>query len=242
MSHYAIILAGGSGQRMNNALPKQFLLLDGIPVLMRTLHSFFNSEINPAIIVVLPATMQDYWMDLCHKYKFHVPHLITTGGNTRFQSVQNGLEFLMKNILNHKSENIKKEEIYIAVHDGARPLITSDLIDQAFQTTHIHGAVALGYPSTDSIRLIKSAHEKASNQAYPRELVYKMQTPQVFRASILTDAYCQPERPDFTDDASVVESKGYPITLLEGDHRNLKITSEGDLEIASLYLQQSKKA
>lgn len=232
MSNYAIILAGGSGQRMQSNLPKQFLTIEGIPVLMRSIHAFYASETKPEIIVVLAADMQDYWLDLCYKFHFHVPHLITTGGSTRFQSVKKGLEFLAQH-----DANMVSEQAVIAVHDGARPLVTSALIDQSFQIARQTGSAVSAVPSTDSIRLVDQQNPSIS-RTYPRNLVYKMQTPQIFKASILMEAYDQEENPAFTDDATVVESKEYPITLVEGDHRNLKITTDGDLEIACLYLQK----
>lgn len=233
MSNYAIIVAGGSGQRMQSNLPKQYLSLEGIPVLMRSIHAFHASETKPEIIVVLAADMQDHWLDLCYKFQFHVPHLITTGGQTRFQSVKKGLEFLTQ----HDTESLNPQSI-IAIHDGARPLVTSDLIDRSFELARQSGSAIAAVQSTDSIRLVDQQNPN-SNRAYPRNLVYKIQTPQTFKASILLEAYDQAESSDFTDDASVVASKDYPITLLEGDHRNLKITTDGDLEIASLYLQKA---
>lgn len=232
MPNFAIIVAAGSGQRMNNSLPKQFHLLDGLPVLMRTIHAFFRANgSKPEIVVVLAAEWMDYWTDLCYKFQFHVPHFIVEGGSSRFKSVRNGLDFIVSEKL--AGDEMRADSV-IAVHDGARPLVSPSLIDETFEVAARNGAVVPGISSADSVRYAESG----SNKALPRDQVYLIQTPQTFRAAVILNAYLQEESPLFTDDASVVEANGTPVTLIEGDKTNLKITTETDLAVAAVYLQQ----
>lgn len=240
MSNFALIVAGGSGQRMKNALPKQFLLLDGLPVLMRTIHAFHRASSKPEIVVVLPAAWIDYWTDLCFKFQFHVPHFIAEGGNTRFQSVKNGLDFIAAEKLSGSGEQDVEidrvaidNEAIIAVHDGARPLVDPALIDESFLSARTNKAVVPGIPATDSVRF----SDNGSSKVLPRDRVYLIQTPQTFQADILIKAYQQPESTAFTDDATAVEAIGVPITLIQGNKINLKITTEEDLAIAATILQ-----
>lgn len=232
MAKYAIIVAAGTGQRMGHALPKQFHLLDQIPVLMRSLHAFHRSSFEPEIMLVLATDWMDYWTDLCYKFRFHVPHTIVEGGQTRFQSVQNALQYLQNDGLGNAD---LARDSYIAVHDGARPLVTSELIDQCYHTAEDAGAVAPSLPSINSIRLVDP--DTGTNKPLDRQKVHQIQTPQAFRADILLKAYQQAERPEFTDDCTVVESTGVPITLIEGEPTNLKITTSDDLAVALAYLQ-----
>lgn len=245
MQHYAIIVAGGQGTRMGTQKPKQFMLLDEIPILMRAAHAFFRSTYTPEIIIVLAEALQDEWVDLCHKFRFHVPHLIVNGGSTRFQSVYNGLEFIVKHrIAPENHENIAQATNLIAVHDAARPLVQPALIDRIFEIAHRDGACIPGVANTDSIRSIVSKtadghpFETQAHETLNRDLVYKIQTPQTFRAHLIWDAYQQEESSSFTDDASVVETKKIPITLIDGDPINLKITHSQDIAIAEAILKQ----
>lgn len=233
MADYAIIVAAGTGQRMGHALPKQFHLLDKIPVLMRSLHAFHSCSLEPEIILVLGADWMEYWTDLCYKYRFHVPHSIVEGGQTRFQSVKKGLQYI-------QDERISDADLAgnacIAVHDGARPLVTSELIEQCYQTAKETGAAAPSIPLTDSIRLLDPV--TGGHNPLDRDRVRRIQTPQTFRADLILKAYQESERPEYTDDCSVLESIGVPITLIEGEQTNLKITTSDDLVIAHAYLQQ----
>ena len=242
-SNFAIIVAGGSGQRMNNSRPKQFLLLDRLPVLMRTIHAFHRANSNPAIVVVLPSDWINYWTDLCYKFQFHVPHFIAEGGASRFQSVKMGLDFISTQIstqsLSGQSGELKAGNLLpplIAVHDGARPLVSSALIDESFAMARSKKAVIPAIESTDSVRF----SENGAHRVLPRNQVFLIQTPQTFHADLLFKAYEQEESPAFTDDATVVESMGETITLIEGDKTNLKITTEDDLTLASALLELSK--
>lgn len=208
---------------------------------MRTIHAFYRSQSKPEIVVVLPAEWMDYWTDLCFKLQFHVPHLMVEGGTTRFQSVKNGLEFLAQERLSNvqvASENSsasKTSPALIAVHDGARPLINPQLIDESFEKAKEHKAVVPGLRCSDSVRY----SENGFNKVLPRDQVFLIQTPQTFHADLLSQAYQQSESSAFTDDASVVEALGMPITLIEGEKTNLKITTEEDLALAEVLLRRS---
>ncbi len=223
---YVIIVAGGKGTRMGGSLPKQFQNLNGKPILMHTLERFANSLSNPIIIIVLSKAMDNTWRDLCKKYDLNIPHTVVFGGLTRFQSVKNGILEI------EKLEQQKMEHIYIAIHDAARPLIASSLIDHCYNSTEITGATTVAVKSVNSIR--KGTTE--SNKAINRDLIWLVQTPQTFRGDILIKAFNQNESIEFTDDVSVVEKLGYPIHLIQGDHKNIKITYPEDIQIAQLFL------
>jgi len=221
MKTFALILAGGKGLRMSADLPKQFLLLGGKPVLMHTLEAFFKADPQIEIILVLPSEHQSFWAELCTKHSFALKHQIATGGAVRFESVRNGLKLI-------------KEEGLIAVHDGVRPLISSDLIRKCFETALAKGAVIPVFELAESIRRI----EGSSSFSEDRNLFRSVQTPQTFRAEILMKAYEQPFREVFTDDASVVEAAGYEITLVDGARENIKITHPQDLLLAEQLLRK----
>lgn len=223
--NFAIIVGGGTGTRMGADIPKQFLLLHGTPVIMHTIRAFYQSKHSPQIIVVIPAAQHDYWSDCCKKYSFDIPHAIVGGGQSRFESVKKGLAAI-------QSVCTDLPRSLIAVHDAVRPLISPDLIDVTFEQAALTGAAALAIQSTDSIRL--TSNNGLKSNAYPRQRVYCMQTPQTFNGHILLESYKQEPDAMFTDDASVVERKGYPITLVNGDARNVKITFPEDLRIAAI--------
>ncbi|GGG88798.1 2-C-methyl-D-erythritol 4-phosphate cytidylyltransferase [Parapedobacter pyrenivorans] len=225
--NYVIIVAGGMGVRMGSDTPKQFLLLSGLPVMMHTINAFYRSSSSPHIVVVIPSSLHNHWSALCEAHHFGVPHTIAYGGQSRFESVKSGLDTI-------KSMSADLKQSLIAVHDAARPLISPELIDGTYNQAALTGAAALAIKSTDSIRL--RSKNGLKNNAYPRELVYLMQTPQTFNGAILSEAYEQPDDKTYTDDASVVEKKGYPIVLIDGDTLNIKITFPGDLRIAEMLL------
>jgi len=230
-THFVIIVAAGTGSRIGGNLPKQFLLLDGKPILMHTIEKFANSKTNPKIILVLSSQMIDFWKELCFEYAFQIPHQVTNGGNSRFQSVKNGLDFI-------KNNESYTELSKIAVHDGARPLVSSGLIDELFNTcSNEKHAVIPAVQSTNSVRI----GNQNESFAVERQTVWLVQTPQLFIASLLFKAYEQPEESNFTDDASVVEKLSNNLYLLPGDHQNLKITYEEDLVIAQQLFDKSKR-
>ena len=214
-----MIVAGGSGTRMNSAVPKQFLELQGLPVLMHTLQAFYRCDQSIIILLVLPSAQISYWQELVQTFNFHIPHEVVAGGDSRFQSVKNGL-------------NVIKGDGLVAVHDGVRPLVSSRIINEAFQVASRHGAAITVVPSKDSIRV----KTKDGSHSVDRSRYLLVQTPQTFRVDEIKAAYEQRELPEFTDDASVYEYGGKKVTLVEGSYKNLKITTPEDLLIAEALL------
>jgi 2-C-methyl-D-erythritol 4-phosphate cytidylyltransferase len=218
---YAIIVAGGSGTRMRSTVPKQFLPLDGKPVLMHTIAAFHNCEAEPHIILALHADFHDYWKELCLAHNFDIPHQLIAGGDTRFHSVKNGLNLIRD-----------EENTIVAVHDAVRPLTTREVIDESYRYAAEYGNAIAAVKSRDSVRQLQDSH----SIALTREEIYLIQTPQTFQARQLKKAYEQPYSPKFTDDASVVEQSGMPVYLISGSYQNLKITFPEDIAIAELLL------
>lgn len=221
LTEYAIIVAGGSGSRMQHKIPKQFIEVAGKPILMHTIEQFYNYNPDVRLIVALPEQQQDLWRKLCQKYKFTIFHLVVAGGVTRFGSVKNGLAMVQGDGL-------------VAVHDGVRPFVSTDIIKQTYQAAADHGAAIVAVSPKDSIREITSEGSKAVSRTH-----YKLvQTPQCFKAALLRKAYEQPESDHFTDDASVVERLGEQIVLVEGSYRNIKITTPEDLLLAEAFVKK----
>jgi len=221
MKHYAVIVAGGAGNRMQTETPKQFLLLNNLPVLMHTINAFAQSRFHPEILLVLSDQQQSYWKSLCLKFDFKVPHRIISGGTERFYSVKNAIDSIV-------------DEGIVAVHDAVRPLISPKLIDESFSKAEVLGNVILAVQSSDSVRLLKDD----TSTALKRDEIYLVQTPQTFILGILRTAYQQPYRKDFTDDASVVETLGRPINIMEGERKNIKVTYPIDLKLAELLIKE----
>ena len=220
MQKFAIIVAGGKGLRMGGELPKQFIPVEGRPVLMRTLDTFYACDSSIQIVLVLPRDHQPYWQELCREYQFAVPHRIADGGATRFHSVQNGLAL------------VDAPEALVAVHDGVRPFVSHEVISRCYQDAEQYGAVVPVTPVVETVRhLLPKGSETVNRDAY--RLV---QTPQTFRASLLRRAYEQPYMDAFTDDASVVEALGAAVHLVEGNRENIKLTTPFDLTVARALL------
>lgn len=215
----AIIVAGGKGERMQADIPKQFLEIKGKPILMHTLEVFQRYDASVKLVLVLPSIQIEYWNGLCKKHNFTLTHQVVAGGQTRFQSVKNGLE-------------VVKVPALVAVHDGVRPLVSIETIARCFAEAEKHGAVIPVVDSVDSIRQIIGD----SNQSVDRSAYKLVQTPQVFDAELLKRAYEQDFSPLFMDDASVLEALGVKIHLVEGNRENIKITTEFDLRIAERLL------
>ena len=194
-----IIVAGGSGARMGARLPKQFLPLDGRPVLMHTVQRFADALPQSRIVVVLPSSHIEYWDKLCRRHGFAVPH--------------------------------------IAVHDGVRPLVSREIIERATEDARTYGAVIPVVRPIDSMRRI----DRDGSRIVDRSLYRIVQTPQVFRADILRNAYARPFDERFTDDASVVEAAGQPVYLCEGSYENIKITTPVDMLTAEALLAQRQR-
>ncbi len=216
MQKVALIVAGGKGERMNADTPKQFLNLNGIPILMHTLKQFTHFD---EIFLVLPHSQFDYWRELCSTYNFTQKHTLVAGGTTRFYSVKNGLEKINENSV-------------IAIHDGVRPLISTKLINSLITKTKNGVGIIPIVPVKDSIRKVdgeNSVHIYRCN-------LYKVQTPQCFLSTDIKEAYTQEFSDTFTDDASVFEANGGGITTLLGEEKNLKITTNEDLKVASILI------
>lgn len=225
MLKYAIIVAGGSGTRMGGNLPKQFLLLNNKPVLYYTLKAFLEAYDDLQIILVLPAEYTDMGQEIIDAWFDKDRIRITTGGDTRFQSVKNGLQLI-------------KDESIIFVHDGVRCLLTTGLIHACYEKALQTGSAIPAVASKDSVRLIT----EEGNDAFDRNNVMLIQTPQTFHSKILIPAFNIDYKDKFTDEASVVEAYGLKVSLVEGEETNIKITKPVDLLIAEVILNNRKQS
>jgi 2-C-methyl-D-erythritol 4-phosphate cytidylyltransferase len=218
-NRYVIIVAGGAGNRMQTATPKQFLKLNGKPIVMHSIYKFASSGLNPEIILVLQKEQHEYWKQLCSEHNFTTPHKLAEGGETRFHSVKNGLF------------HIKGEGI-VGIHDAVRPLVNPKTIVTAFKAAEMYGNAVPAIPLNDSIRQIDST----KSLAVDRSRFCSVQTPQCFTTQILKKAYTKEFKNQFTDDATLVESTGEKIHLIDGTPDNIKITTPLDLAIAEALL------
>ena len=229
---YIIIVAGGKGLRMGSDIPKQFLPIGGKPVLMRTLERFREYSAELQIILVLPEAQQAYWRELCKQYNFPLPlegagggfYQLANGGQTRFHSVQNGLAKVPDDA-----------QGVVGVHDGVRPFPSIEVIKNCYETARTKKAVIPVIPVVETVRQLISNGQKNS-KTVPRDQYRLVQTPQTFDIQLLKAANRQPYNDGFTDDASVVESYGYEITLVEGNRENIKITTPYDMKIAEVLI------
>ena len=217
MKKIALIVAGGKGERMNADIPKQFLLLNDLPILMHTLNAFTDFDKR---ILVLPQSQIENWKTLCGEYNFALKHMLVAGGINRFGSVKNGLRKV-------------DEGSIVAIHDGVRPLISKNLTNKLIATTKKGIGVVPVVSVKDSLRKVDGNNSKAVS----RSSLYKVQTPQCFFASTIKDAYKQNFSLFFTDDASVLESNGGKIIAILGEGKNIKITTKEDLRIAEVFMQ-----
>lgn len=224
---FAVIVAGGSGSRMKSVIAKQFLPLDDKPILAHTVEKFLQVP-NCKVVAVLPARDMLFWEEIVDSSEKLIVaedegRLITVeGGQTRFQSVSNGLAA------------IEKEEGLVAIHDGVRPLINSDKIIESFKLANEHGSAILSVPLKDTARQL----DETGSHHLDRQSIRLVQTPQTFRLQEIKAAFARGEQAYFTDDASVYEAAGYKVYLMEGDYRNLKITTPEDLDVAELFLKK----
>ena len=217
---YAIIVAGGTGSRMGVQMPKQFLLLQGKPVLYYTINSFLQAYPDTEIILVVPPNYMHAGQELVRNYFAMNNIRVTEGGETRFQSVKNGLSLV-------------KEDSIIFVHDGVRCLTSAALIRRCYEAATVTGTAIPGIASKDSIRLLKDH----GSQVFDRNNVMLIQTPQTFDSKILLPAFQTAYREEFTDEATVVEASGIKVSLVEGEENNIKITRPVDLLVAEKILE-----
>lgn len=218
------MVAGGKGKRMNSDVPKQFLELHGLPILMHTVNAFFSYSKSIAVILVLPGEDVPTWHALCEKYHFNKPVTITTGGHSRFQSVKNGLAM------------ISSTEGLVAIHDGVRPLVSADLIAASYRLAAEHQSAIAAVRLKESIRVT----DQDTTRAVDRSSYRLVQTPQTFRIGLIKKAYEIDELPSLTDDASVAEAAGFKISLFEGSYENIKVTTPEDMVIAEALLNNKK--
>lgn len=218
MKKQVIITGGGSGSRMETDIPKQFLEIDGIPILFYSMAAFALFDPNISIILTLPENSIPYWKELVSKHNFNLKHQVIKGGATRFQSVKNGLSLVSENTI-------------VAIHDAVRPFVSAEVIAKSFSQAETLGAVIPIVPVVDSIRKI-NAHE---NQILNRSEIFAVQTPQVFQGNVIKSAYLVDENLLFTDDASVYEHSFDSVSTIEGNRENIKITSPIDLAIAESF-------
>lgn len=205
---------------MHSETPKQFLNIAGSPVLMHTIRNFYEFSPDLKIKLVLPAPFINFWNSLCKRFEFQTPHSVIEGGDTRFQSVKNGLNGIPENNL-------------VAIHDGVRPLVNHDTIKRVFQTAEKLGNAIPVVKINESIRRLKK------NDSIPvdRQSYRLVQTPQCFHSNIITNAYKQDYQDNFMDDATVIAAMGIKINLVEGNFENIKITRPVDLKIAEAFLK-----
>jgi 2-C-methyl-D-erythritol 4-phosphate cytidylyltransferase len=223
MKKYAVIVAGGNGSRMNTAIPKQFLLLKNKPVLFYTLDVFLKAYSDMHIILVLPTEYLSDGKKIIDDFFKGKQIQITVGGNTRFHSVQNGLQLI-------------KEECIVFVHDGVRCLLTTSLIHRCYETALRSGSAIPVIDSKDSVRIVSGQ----TSETIDRNNIKLAQTPQTFQSKILLPAFTIECLPAFTDEASVVEASGLKINLVQGEENNIKITSPVDLIIAEKILEANE--
>jgi 2-C-methyl-D-erythritol 4-phosphate cytidylyltransferase len=217
---FALIVAGGKGTRIKSTVPKQFIELNGKPVLLHTLEAFYRYSENITVILVLPSDDFEIWHDIVKKNNFRKPVILQKGGDSRFQSVKNGLSKI-------------EGEGLVAIHDGVRPLVSPDIIGASFRLAAVHQSAVAAVRLKESIRMTDQDNTKAMDRSRFRLI----QTPQTFDVALIKKAYEIKEDTSLTDDASVAERAGHIISLFEGSYRNIKITTEEDLQVAEALLK-----
>ena len=224
---YVIFTAGGSGTRMKSAEPKQFLLLDGLPVLHRSILAFVDACPDVKVVTVLPREHISLWEDLCTKYPLDVPQRIVEGGITRFHSVKNALAKV-------------PDGVVVAVHDGVRPLVSGALIKEMFSQMRSCRALIPVLPVTDTLKsLMRNSDGRIVATGDPdpdRSRVFGAQTPQMFLSEELRAAYELPYDLSYTDDASVAAKYGIPLSYIDGERNNIKLTTPEDMELAAFFI------
>lgn len=219
LKKFALIVAGGSGNRMQASVPKQFLEIEGKPVLMYTFEAFLRFDPEIEFVLVLPETQVEHWKELCQKHSFHTNYKLAFGGENRFQSVKNGLAQI-------------EEDGIVFIHDGVRPLVSKETIEHCYTEAKKSGNALPVVPPSESVRY----SDNTGNKAVDRSNYFLVQTPQTFMVEAIKDAYQTASHENFTDDASVLENAGHKIHLVDGNRENIKITWPQDLIIAKSFL------
>lgn len=225
MKEYALIVAGGKGTRINSKLPKQFLELSGKPVLLHTLEAFYRYSPAIQVILVLPEDDFGTWKSICAQFNFSKPITLQKGGDSRFQSVKNGLMLIEGDGL-------------VAIHDGVRPLVSEDIIGASFRLAAVHQSAVAAVRLKESLRVTDQNNTTAADRSRFRLI----QTPQTFDVQLIKKAYETKEDASLTDDASVAERAGLAISLFEGSYENIKITTPEDLVMAEALLAHKQKS
>lgn len=221
MKKFALIVAGGVGSRMGAEVPKQFILLAGKPILFWTIQRFLDFDPETELTLVLPENQFERWHALCREHAFTPDVQLVKGGQTRFQSVKNGLDAI-------------SDEGIVFIHDGVRPLVSRQTLSNCFQLAVENGNALPVAPVVESLRQVVDG----SSRHVDRSQFRLVQTPQTFQTSIIQSAYQQPEQAFFTDDASVCEAAGSSIHLVDGNPENIKITTPVDLLLAETLLHK----
>lgn len=219
MKKIAVIVAGGTGSRMESTIPKQFLLLNGKPVLYYSINTFLKSYDDMQIILVLPEEHVAAGQEIIDAFFDYDRIKITVGGNTRFHSVQNGLKMI-------------RDESIVFVHDAVRCLLSTDLVKRCFESAMKNGSAIPAIDCKDSIRFVTGE----GNESLERSAVRIIQTPQAFHSRIIIPAYQIDYKDKFTDEATVVEAFGLKVKLVEGEENNFKLTRPVDMLIAEQLL------
>lgn len=223
MNKFAIIVAGGSGTRMGSPISKQYLEIGGKPILMHTLEVFYKTLPEIDLILVIPEKDFGFWGELCQNYRFSVPHSVVRGGNSRFQSVKNGLD------------SIHLEEGIVAIHDGVRPFVNPEVIRESFEVAKKSGSAIAVVALKDSLRKLTDDGKSFFQERQNFRLV---QTPQTFLLSKIKKAFTVNELYHFTDDATVYEHQGWQVALISGNPENIKITSPEDMVYADFLISR----
>ena len=215
----ALIVAGGVGNRMQSPIPKQFLELNKKPILFHTLEKFYQFDEKIQLVLVLPDHQMNYWEKLCKEYKFKVKHTLVAGGETRFDSVSNGLKHI-------------PDDHFVAIHDGVRPMVSMQVVNRCFRVASKSGSAIPVITLNESLRQV----DDESSNIIDRDQIRIVQTPQTFKADLIKSAYKLENRPEFTDDASVYEANGGHVKLVSGNRENIKITQPLDLKVAEALI------
>jgi 2-C-methyl-D-erythritol 4-phosphate cytidylyltransferase len=224
MQKAAVLVAGGRGTRMGAPISKQYLPIAGLPILMHTLSVFHRVDSAIELILVIPKDDFAYWKELCEKFQFQIPHQLVEGGNSRFQSVKNGISA------------ISFEEGLVAIHDGVRPFVNESVIQESFEKAAEKGSAVAVIALKDSIRKLT---DDGKNFYQERQYFRLVQTPQTFDLKRIRKAFQVTELPQFTDDATVYEHQGWEVTLISGNPENIKITTPEDMDYAE-YLAERR--
>ena len=230
---YLVVTAGGSGSRMGADVPKQFLPLQGKAILQRTMERFLEACPGIRILTVLPRDHFGTWKAYCAAHNFNVPQTLVAGGITRFHSVRNALVKIPDGAL-------------VAVHDGVRPFVSKELIERMFSRMEVCRALIPVLPVTDTLKLLDRDRQtgflRSAGERLDRSRVFGAQTPQIFRSEDLKAAYAEAYDPLFTDDASVAENIKIPLSFIEGERFNIKITTPEDLVLAEAIARSSSRS